>query len=416
MRPIRFLASLVPLLLAPQAMAATFFQPAGTDAAPGTCGAPPYANLREAIHCTNSNGEDDTIILGSGAHVLSLGEVSIGPDGGHTLTVQGGIIQQSSLTRVVHVQTGAEVTMEQTTVRDGFVGAAPRVGAGIWNEGTLTLHTCWIENNRIDGATSFSDGGAGVNSDGDLFVDQTVFSGNQMVGSPGAGGGLRVGASGAAEISRSTFVNNRINGYATVGGALAAFGTTDLEETSLEDNRAYAAGGLYAEGTTVGVQRSSITDNRAIDQGGGLAADGTTTVGLRNTTISGNESGSFGGGARTGTLVTLVGEFVTVAGNNAGAGADGVHCGGTCSFSTTIFDDGCLAVTAGADSLADAAGCGSATVGFTGLEPLTYTAWTWGHPLNSASDALAAAASCLPTDQWGTSRVAWCDVGAVEMP
>src|SRR5262245_24467247 len=99
-------------------------------------------SLRETIQNASSG---DIIQLGvSGTITLTNGELLIARDliitapSAKTLAISG-----NNATRVFNIS-NATVTISGLTIRDGFAGGAPAIGAGILNRGMLVLSDCRV--------------------------------------------------------------------------------------------------------------------------------------------------------------------------------------------------------------------------------------------------------------------------------
>jgi CSLREA domain-containing protein len=136
-------------------------------------------SLREAIEAANTNtavdvcpaGDaviTDTISFDVAGMITVTSQLSVlagGPlviDGGEAITVSGG-----DSVRVFYVGVGAQLTLENMVVVDGFV---PYVyGGGIYNEGTLTITGSTFSGNR-----SADMYGGGIYNDGTLTITDST--------------------------------------------------------------------------------------------------------------------------------------------------------------------------------------------------------------------------------------------------
>ena len=144
-------------------------------------------SLREAVQAANIGDRVDTCLAGSGGNTIKL------PHGVYTLTLAGGdednnatgdldikstvaisaatgaqpVIDGNQLDRVLHVHTGAVVSIEGITISNGhapdgsesgcgIAGDEPcpgAVGGGLLNDGTLALRGCVLSDNASGGGT-----------------------------------------------------------------------------------------------------------------------------------------------------------------------------------------------------------------------------------------------------------------------
>jgi hypothetical protein len=157
-----------------------------------------------------------------------------------------GILDGNDAGRTVFVASGVTATLRRLTITGGLTpSSSGGNGAGIRNDGTLT-----IRNSRISG------------NDGQGFAE---------------GGGIE---------------NNS---------------TLTVNSSTITGNTADKAGGIHGEvGSTTTLNDSTITGNTVTDTGGGIDFVA-STVTLNDSTITGNTAGTCGGGVFTsgGTLNVL---------------------------------------------------------------------------------------------------------------
>src|SRR5262245_27606167 len=170
-------------------------------------------SLREADLAANASTGADTINVPAGTYVLSLGDLDIRDD----LTVVGAganasIVDANSLGRVFQ-NFGATVNIAGMAIRGGRAGR----GAGIYNDGRLTLENCGLFNNQAD-----SEGGGVYNSNkGTMTIRNSQFFTNQAdinfwLNIPGAAGG-GISNHGTLTISGSDIA---FTGTNTIGGVI----------------------------------------------------------------------------------------------------------------------------------------------------------------------------------------------------
>jgi CSLREA domain-containing protein len=170
-------------------------------------------SLRDAIETAAPN---DTITFGvTGTIILTLGQLEInkhltisGP-GAAKLTISG-----DNASRVFHIASG-NVTISGVTITKGYDAGVD--GAGIYNEGTLTVSNCIFSGNLAD------DDGAAIRSEGALTVRGSTFSGNQA----GNDGGSISFFSGDSRltVTDSTFSGNTAGNN---GGGISAVWASSL--------------------------------------------------------------------------------------------------------------------------------------------------------------------------------------------
>jgi CSLREA domain-containing protein len=322
----------------------------------GTCS---FGNcsLREAIAAANSTPDNDTINFNiptsdsgcsGGVCTITLnssfGQLTINSastSGTLTITNVGGAqrieISGNDATRVFQVNTGANLTINNVTVRDG---SAPD-GGGIFNGGTLEMTNCTVSGN------SASDDGGGIFNGGTLTMTNCTVSGN----SADYGGGIR-------NEGTLTMTNCTVSGNSADGGGGGIFNydgaTLTMTNCTVSGNIADDDGGGIANGGTLEMTNCTVSGNRAIGDsgnGGGIFNGG--TLEMTNCTVSGNIALAIdGGGIFNGGTLTMTN--CTVSGNSAFSGGGGIFNGGTLTMTSCtvsgnsgggIFNGGTLTMT-----------------------------------------------------------------------
>ncbi|MEJ5223832.1 MAG: CSLREA domain-containing protein, partial [Anaerolineales bacterium] len=119
-----------------------------------------FCTLREAIESANNAGNGDcgansaaddaitfsvsgTITLGSSLPTIVSGQGTLTIDGGGNITVSG-----NNLYRVMQVNSGADLTLQNLTIANGNAGLGS--GGGIVNNGTLTVTGSTFSGNSAD--------------------------------------------------------------------------------------------------------------------------------------------------------------------------------------------------------------------------------------------------------------------------
>jgi hypothetical protein len=383
----------------------------------GLCaGASGSCTLRAAVQETNALPGADAIIVPAGMYRLRVGpgytvdedaaaqgDLDITDD----LSITGAgvgqtIVSAQKLDRVFQVLSPATVDMTGLTIRDGLSIA----GCGIWNLGTLTLHQVQVTNNDSgahDPGASCSGTGAGIENDGTLTMMDSMIDHNHGCASS----------------------------YSW-GGGLYNYGTATLINATVSYNKAHTGGGIFNYNTsTLALTNVTLMHNAArsphvnstAGMGGGLMNGGIAT--LVNVTITKNRANNRpyngGGGVdnrlSSTALVTFKNSIIT--------GNSRFDCSGSPAFypnpapgfmvslDYNIRGSGCPVVLGGHDQ--DGAPMfGDVTRTF----PRTLTLQP-GSPAIDAGDP----AVCPPTDERGLPRpqdgngdnIATCDIGAYEL-
>ncbi len=341
-------------------------------------------SLREALSLIAEGG---TITfdpeLAGGTLTLSSGQLTV--DGSVTVDASAAApvtISAGGASRVLEVQAGAVVAMNDLVVRDGV--AAPQ-GGGILNFGELSLDRVAVTDNLENSTgTSFELGGGGIyNGDGAVLnlTDSTV-SDNATVAQPG--GGIYGFFNSTINITRST-VSGNVGG--DVAGGLRSLGTTNVINSTFSGNTstAWHGGAMFLTDGAVTISNSTIVGNNAPGgTAGGLMVatfGAPVSVSIADNIIADNGTYNCqieGGGAA---VLTSLGGNVTTDPSCSLIGSD-----------QDVGPGGALV-----DVLADNGGP------------------TLTHALLVGSPAIDAAIGVCPaTDQRGVSRDAACDVGAFE--
>ncbi len=302
----------------------------------------------------NHDGEEGPLKilgLGSGATVDAGGE--------------GGIND-----RVFDIFGNMTVSLENLTVTGGKTpgsGTSAAFGAGIRNDGDLTLKNVTVTLNTAGDGNS-GGGGGGIANFESLTLNDSMVSYNHAGdgiggGASGAGGGAGGGifSNGSTlSISNSMIMNNTAgdgedntdSGSGGPGGGIATYGgIITITDSTIQGNTAGAGGastlagsggngGGFAGTGLITITGSTISGNSAGlgggfggGDGGGMYTSGSVTI--INSTVSGNQSGSNlgadkyagdGGGIVSGSMVIL--RHSTVYNNHTGSAANGGRGGG----------------------------------------------------------------------------------------
>ena len=227
------------------------------------------------------------------------------------------------------------VTVDSNTV-NGSNGSQD-IGGGIHNTAsTLNLEFSTISNNRAVAGGGLSLGNT------NLWMDQTIVSGNVADGS--SGGGIDTGDGGGYTILRSSLLANSASQGA--GLYLNTLGSLSMIDTLVSGNTStdYSGGGLMVFGTGT-LLRITISENLVPNGsfGGGLYVDG--ALSLVNVTITDNTAYQ-GSGLYIDKSGNVSFMYVTDANNNLYAGGlgsavymhdGGTGTGGTFSFQNSLF-------------------------------------------------------------------------------
>jgi beta-glucanase (GH16 family) len=251
-------------------------------------------SLREALALIADGG---TVTfdpgLAGGALTLTSGQITI--DSSVTVDASAATpvtISAGGASRVVRVQAGAVVVMNDLVIRDGV---AAQQGGGILNYGDLSLDGVVVTDNTENsgGPASFDLGGGGIyNGDGaTLNLTDSAVSNNTTTNQPG--GGIFGFFNSTINITDST-VSGNVGG--NVAGGLRTLGDANITGSTISGNTstAWHGGGIFATDGTVTIVDTEIIDNVGPSgTAGGLMVatfGAPVLVTLQNSTVTGNVS------------------------------------------------------------------------------------------------------------------------------
>jgi hypothetical protein len=289
------------------------------------------------------------------------------------------------------------LTLTNCTISGNGTGSWAVYGGGIYNFGTLTL-----TNTTVSGNAGLQ--GAGIDNSGTLTLTNTTVSGNTA---RSEGGGI-ANLSGTLTLTNSV-VSGNIALEGNGGGITNILGSVMLTNSTVSGNTGAWAGGINNYTGPLNLTNSTVSGNTTLSKGGGIA-NNTGTVTLTNSTVSGNTAdeaagGIFNLGPLTLTNSLVDGDCELGIGPSASISSDGYTIespGDTCGF-----DQPTDQVNVSADDLK--------------LGPLADNGRpTETHALGAGSVAIdhIPAVDCgVTTDQRGEPRPGgmMCDVGAFEV-
>jgi hypothetical protein len=208
----------------------------------------------------------------------------------------GIILSGENLNRVLQISPNTVVTLKGITITNGKT-QFPENGAGILNNGTLT-----VMDSTIDSNTSGENGGAIYNSN-----------------------------TGTLTVLTSTLSNNIARNN---GGAIGNTGTLTMVNTTVAKNkieRGFGGGGLFNDGGIVNIINSTIVENEAIGGGGGGIRNGqsgtNSILTLENSIIASNIA-SFANDIRSTSPVNTNGNnLISTVSSDSGLVSDGILIG-----------------------------------------------------------------------------------------
>ena len=336
--------------------------------------------FRHQGDCVSYGARGGTLLEGTGCFIVdaddpanystsSLGDVAAAAAVGDTLIVEGVCVGSTTLDEsltidgraaagyaaptllgsagpqpsgVVTVAAGADVTINALTISGGTTSAE---GAGIDNQGTLTVNDSVVTDNVGVPSASGPGLGSGIWNDGTLVLSGTTVSDNT---DDQVGGGI-MNESGNLTLDDSTVEDNTSGNGATSGngGGIENGGSVTLNGSSaIDDNHAAFGGGVdsnFAHTATLTLNDASSISGNSAHIGGGVdnfvfGAGASATVTLNDmSSIIGNTAdtslGGYGGGIFNGanlgaTATVILNGSSIVSGNSAVPAGPGTGYGG----------------------------------------------------------------------------------------
>jgi CSLREA domain-containing protein len=450
--------------LLPPALAFTFTvdtQADAFDASPGDgvcASAIGSCTLRAAIDEANALGGNHTILVPSGIHGLTFGQLTILAD----VTILGtgtainintpqfwSVIDANHLTRVFHVGVGHSVQIKGVTIRNGRAVVYPCHGGGIRNDGVLTIDDSVIRNNEAGRNISVCSGsgvGGGIfNSEsGVLTLTRSLVRDNFTNGTGGSianWGGTAVAFDSTIDAGSALFY-----GIANFHGSLFAIGGSTVQDhdggiaqiNADSDSVMAIVSSTIRRGTQTGVQNAGLmtmkTSTVSQNRYGAISNYSPGQLAMENSTISGNGSIAVRNGSSGPATPFLFALNVTITNNVSNAPyaqAVGIRTDGnavTALINTIVAGNhpgDCQGTQLSLGHNIDGDGsCGLTSAGdLSGVNPVLAPLANNGGPTETHlplvfSPVLSAgnAAACPTTDQRGITRPqASCDIGAVEV-
>jgi hypothetical protein len=323
--------------------------------------------------CAAGNGPD-TIVLPEKAKVRlrKVYDNTYGSTGlpliTSPITIQGNggrISGQGNPFRLLAVSTSGDLTLQNVNLTRG----SSFNGAGVFNNGTLTIQDSTISKNTGDGvsnhgsltiqdSTISGNDGAGVSNGGRVYTNSQSpfktgpfcfysfyygiycfynYSGaltiqNNSTISKNSGGGIS-NKSGTVTIADSTISGNKSffgGGAFNSGGSFDYYGSyipagdVSIANSTISKNSAQRGGGIFNQGILT-IENSTISDNKASQDGGGIFNSSNYNgpagdLSLLDTTISENRARDAGGGLANYGSLTM--SNTTISDNRARFGPD----------------------------------------------------------------------------------------------
>lgn len=310
------------LVTAAPALGASVYTVSGTSDPPtSACSGTVCPSLRDAVMAANGD-PFSTVQLGSGTYTLSQGSLQLLAS--MTITGEGSsatTIEQTAADRVIFSNGGTSIAISGVTITGGHLTGASATsptavfGAGVLNEGTMTLT-------------------------GDAITNNVLAGGNAVGASSGLTGGSAFGsaiASGAQTAAQSslTLVNTSVTGNVVQGGE----GGSATATTAGTGGEAWGA--IYGDSSsTIVIRNATVSGNQSTGGQGGTAATSSNSPGFGGSArgaVSSDGALSIVDSTITGNTTTGgIGGTAFTSGVNAGLGGDAVGGGVTGLGTVTI--------------------------------------------------------------------------------
>ncbi|WP_273475760.1 beta strand repeat-containing protein [Methanobrevibacter woesei] len=283
-----------------------------------------FSHLENAI-----NAVDDELVLDSDV-TMTDAEADKYKDGitinkDITINAKGHTIDANELGRIFNIANSATLTLNNAVLINGRADK----GGAIYNDGTLNINNVTFKDNAADnwggaiydngvvtvvdstfngndiinrGSSSTDYGGAAIFSNGDLKVDNSIFTNNIKNYENGDCLTGAITSYGDVTVTNSYFANNS-------GRWGAAFSSADYNDKDLVtiidnctfiDNKGLYGAGIWSWGTDFSITDSIFTDNTAFgkgnmtpnnNNGGAIAVYGATSTGvISGSTFIGNDA------------------------------------------------------------------------------------------------------------------------------
>ena len=244
------------------------------DNCPGGSGSPadPFCKIADAIAAA---ADGDRVLIAAGTYVENLlcdKDLSFHGESAESVVVDGG-----SVWRALQVTVDASVVAEDITFQHGC--------SGIANFGELSLTRCTVRRNQADI-------GAGIFNQGKMTVTDCAVVDNCTCGTiVGWGGG--VFNAGEFTAHRSLFARNEARGGAQPGGGglYHESGLLALENCTISGNSTIHAGGVYVLSGYAALIHCTVTENEVTTAAGGIENEFGRLY-LEGTIVAGNHAGS----------------------------------------------------------------------------------------------------------------------------
>lgn len=280
----------------------------------------------------------------------ALNRANQAPMESHRINIDGDITLDSPITEAVSLElTGSNSLNPYTFSLNGNVftynGAGKvseisdlKILSNVSGSGlVLNDQTMNISNTTFDGQSIRNIRSAIINNGGDLFITDSVFTGNINPVNSYYAGAIRNTGNGILNVHNSQFTKN--TGYEG-GGIYLSNGEAEIYNTEFSGNNALNYGGaIYVNSGTLNIKDSTIKENSASNLGGGIYINTSANAVVDNTKFENNtvEVQSLGGAIYNNGNLTIKNGSSFV-GNHVTGGGGAILNKGAINIDNAVFD------------------------------------------------------------------------------
>ena len=255
----------------------------------------------------------DTIAIAAGTYTVTapqLGTANAFPKITTKISIMGLVngaeISRVSSTSFRFFEVGAtgQLILDRLTLKNGQANV---MGGAILNAGSLTMVSCFLDNNKVTNANGPALGGAIHNDGGKVLIRNCSIRGNEAsMGGGFSSDGAMTNQAAQVTIENSAFIENfaRNNGYFAFGGGVFLRGANQvvIHDSTFSINGSQQYGGAIAfqaipKPNLVSLRNLTVVVNRATLEGGGFWYDGgvltpanAAPIEMANTILTGNSA------------------------------------------------------------------------------------------------------------------------------
>jgi predicted outer membrane repeat protein len=279
-----------------------------------------YTTIQDAIdHAASGRTISIQEALHTEANIAVSKNLTIEGQGAANTAVDGGAAGS-----VFIISSGVTATLRDLTIQNGKAS----YGAGVYNNGNLTVVDCVIQDN-----TATNRGGGIYNeSYATLTATNSAFSGNAATY---WGGGIFNSSHSTVTATNSTFSGNTAASYG--GGIYDGGASLTTTNSTFSSNSAFGGGGIFSsQSAALTATNCTFSDNSADFEGGAIDLFFHSAVTATNCTFSDNTAGTTGtGGGINNFEGTLTATNSSFSDNSAGSG------GGIYNFNSRLTATNC---------------------------------------------------------------------------